>query len=113
MVIVVPRVTPLCPGGPHRKGMAMVDGAWNGAALLALPLVGRVAGRRKGSYGDRNPLPNPSPQGRGAPRTLTPAVIRRLLAVFLGLDPRMTGTELREMPGRAEGGAPRTWSDRL
>ncbi|MBP2562748.1 hypothetical protein J2T08_005260 [Neorhizobium galegae] len=139
MVIVVSRVTPLCPGGPHRKGMAMVYGAWNGAALLTLPLVGMGAGRREGFYADRKPLPNTSPQGGRAPPTLTPAVIRRPLAVILGLDPRiqvselyrsdridafrhekwilgssprMTGTELGEMPGRAEGDAPRTRSVR-
>ncbi|CDZ32071.1 Hypothetical protein NGAL_HAMBI1145_08410 [Neorhizobium galegae bv. officinalis] len=103
MVIVLSRDTPLCPAG-H------------------LPLKG----------GDR-------PAALITTAILRPAVIRRPLAVILGLDPRiqaselyrldridafrhekwilgssprMTGTELGEMPGRAEGGAPRTRSVR-
>ncbi|EUC00162.1 hypothetical protein PMI07_004624 [Rhizobium sp. CF080] len=99
MVIVLAVAAPLCLAGPHRlprKGMAMVYGAWDSAALLTLPLVGRVAGRREGSFGDRKTLPTPSPQGGGAPRTLTPAVIRRPrpLAVILGLGPRIQASDL-------------------
>ncbi|CDZ52661.1 Hypothetical protein NGAL_HAMBI1189_45860 [Neorhizobium galegae bv. officinalis] len=141
MVTVLPRIPPPCPAGHlPLEDNAPANGACGDAAILTLPLVGRVAGRREGfSFRVKSPLPNPSPQGGGAPRTPILAVVRRPLAVILGLDPRiqaselyrldridafrhekwilgssprMTGTELGEMPGRAEGGTPRTWSVR-